>query len=187
VSIGLKTKIGKDIDLDHLIQDASCALREILNVSDEPPIKAYQFIGKHWTDLSRPHRLSVASPIIGFTIPGENEIASLSIYERTADRFDESDWKPEELGAIASIEVCGVRTELSYALIAAVALAIARLSGGSIADEMKFFNDSFDSSAEDFLTSIRVVERFDDYRNAAIRFERQLFRRQSRQKQVNDA
>jgi hypothetical protein len=176
MSIGLKTKIRAGLELDDLIQDSRRALQEILNLSVVPALRAEQFVGKKWRPLSGPYELGEASPIIGLSIQGEPEMASVSIYTRTRDLFPEPDWKPEELGEIASVGVCGVRTGLSFALVAAVSVAIARRSGGLIADDMPFYTTSLDSSPEDFLSSIRVADKTDDYRAAANRFEQQLQR-----------
>lgn len=181
MSVGLKTKIRAGVELDDLIQDSKCALKEILNISVVPALGAVQFVSKKWLPLSSPYKLGAASPIIGLSIEGEPEMASVSIYERTSDRFPESDWKPEELGEIATVEVCGARTGLSFALVGAVSVAIARRSGGLIADEMSFYTSSFDSSPDDFLSSTRVADKMDDYREAANRFELQLLQKTSPQ------
>ena len=182
MSVGLKTKISAGVELDDLIQDSNCALKEILNISVVPALEAMQFVGKKWRPISSPYKLGAASPIIGLSIEGEPEMASVSIYERTLDRFSESDWKPEELGEIASVEVCGARTGLSFALVGAVSIAIARRSGGLISDEMCFYTSSLDSSPDDLLSSTRVVDKMDDYREAANRFELQLLQKKSFQK-----
>lgn len=171
MSVGLKTKIGAGVELEDLIQDSKCALQELLNISVVPALGAVQFVGREWRPLGSPFKLVATSPIIGLSIQGEPEMASVSIYKRTSDRFPESDWKPEELGEIASVEVCGARTGLSFALVGAVSLAIARRSGGLIADEVRFYTSSFDSSPDDFLNSTRVADKMDDYREAANRFE----------------
>lgn len=174
MAVGLQTKIRAGLGLDELIQDSARALQELLNLSGVPSLRAVQFVDQNWGAVSLPHELSAASPIIGFSIQGEPEIASVSIYKRTPDRFPVPDWKPEELGEIASVEVCGERTGLSFALVGAVAVAIARRSGGLIADELKFYTSSFDSSPQDFVSATRVVIKMDDYREAADRFELQL-------------
>ena len=176
MSVGLKTKIRTGLELDDLIPDSKRALQEILNLSVVPALRAVQFVDKKWRPLSCPHKLGATSPIIGLSIQGEPEIASVSIYKRTSDRFPAPDRKPEELGEIASVEVCGVRTGLSFALVGAVSVAIARRSGGLIADEMRFYTSSFDSAPEDFLSSTRVAAKMDDYREAANTFELQLHR-----------
>ena len=179
MSVGLKTKISAGIELNDLIQDSERALQEILNLSGEPELRAVQFVGKKWRPLICPYELSAESPIIGLRIQGEPEFASMSIYKRTAERFPEPDWKPEELGEVASVEVCSVRTGLSFALVAAVSIALARRSGALIADETRFYTASFDSSPYDFMSSIQVVQKMDNYRAAANRFEQQLLYKKS--------
>ena len=179
MSIGLTTKIAAGIEVDDLIQEVSLALRDLLNLSVAPPLRSERFDGSQWQPLPGAHQLDTSSPFIGLSIQGEVEMASISIYERTTERFPAPDWKPEELGKRASVEVCGVRTGLSFALVAAVSLAIARRSGGLIADEMRFYTTSFDSSPEDFLNSTRVANKMDDYREASNRFELQLLQKKS--------
>lgn len=174
MSVGLKTKITAAIELDDLILDSRCALQEMLNVPIVPKLMAAQFVDKKWRTLDRPQQLRTASPIVGLSIKGAPEMAVVCVYERTSDRFPQPDWSPEELGEIASVEVCGIRTGLSFALVGAISLAIARRCGGLIADEIGFYTSLFDSSADDFLRLTRVQERMDDYRKAANRFEQQL-------------
>lgn len=179
MSIGLTTKIAGGIDVDKLIQEVSLVLRDVLNLSAAPPLKAERFDGSQWQPLTGPHQLDASSPLIGVSIQGEPEMASISIYERTADRFPAPDWKPEELGERASVEVCGIRTGLSFALVAAVSLSIARRSGGIISDEMRFYSSSFDSFPDEFLRSIRLTSNLNHYRAAAMEFEQQLTRNQA--------
>lgn len=59
----------------------------------------------------------------------------------------------------------------------AVSVAIARRSGGLITDEIRLYTSSFDSSPEDFVSSMRIADKMDDYRAAANRFEQQLLQR----------
>ena len=180
MSIGLTTKITPGIEVDDLIQNVSLALREVLNVSVAPPLRSERFDGTQWQPLTGPHQLDTSSPLIGVSVQGEPEMASISIYERTTERFPAPDWKPEELGKRASMEVCGVRTGLSFALVAAVALAIARRSGGLISDEIRFYSSSLDSSPVEFLRSTRLGSSLGHYREAATQFEQKLIRNQAR-------
>jgi hypothetical protein len=180
MSIGLTTKIAGRIEVDDLIQEVSPALRDVLNLSVAPPLRSERFDGIQWQPLTGPHQLDASSPLIGVSIQGEPEMASISIYERTTERFTAPDWKPEELGKRALVEVCGVRTGLSFALVAAVSLAIARRSGELVSDEIRFYSSSFDSSPEEFLRSTRLRSSLGDYRAAATQFERKLIRNQAR-------
>lgn len=181
MSIGLTTKITGIIEVEDLVREASLALRDVLNVSAEPPLRAEWFDGAMWQPLTDPHRLDTSSPLIGLSIQGDPEMASISIYERTTDRFPAPDWEPEELGKRASVEVCGARTGLSFALVAAVSLAIAQRSSGLISDEMRFYSSSFDSSPDEFLKAIRLPNSLDDYRAAAMQFEQKLIRNHGRE------
>lgn len=176
MSIGLTTKIAGGIEVDDLIHDVSLALRDVLNLSVVPPLRSEWFDGSQWQPLTGPHQLDTSSPLIGVSVQGEPEMASISIYERTTERFTAPDWKPEELGKRASVEVCGVRTGLSFALVAAVSLAIARRSGGLISDEMRFYSSSFDASPDEFLRSTRLRASSGQYRAAATQFEGKLIR-----------
>ena len=182
MSIGLTTKIVAGIEVDDLIPEVSQALRDVLNLSVSPPLKSERFDvdSAHWQPLTGPHQLDTSSPLLGVSVQGEPEMASISIYERTAERFTAPDWKPEELGKRASMEVCGVRTGLSFALVAAVSLAIARRSGGLISDEMRFYSSSFDSSPDEFLRSTRLGSSLGHYRAAAAQFELKLIRNRAR-------
>jgi hypothetical protein len=176
MSIDLRTRIAAGIEVDDLVPEISRALKDILNLSVAPPLRSdwFDVDSGHWQPLTGPHQLDTSSPLIGISVQGEPEVASISIYQRTKDRFPEPDWKPEELGKRASVGLCGLRTGLSFALVAAVSLAIARRSGGLISDEVRFYTTSFDSSPEDFLSSTRVADKMDDYRESANRFELQL-------------
>ena len=182
MSIGLTTKIAAGIEVGDLIPEVSRALKDILNFSVAPLLRSEWFDvdAARWHPLTGPHQLDVSSPLIGVSIQGEPEMASISIYERAKDRFPESDWEPEELGKRASVGVSGVRTGLSFALVAAVSLAIARRSGGLISDEMRFYSSSFDSFPDEFLRSIRLTSNQNHYRAAAMQFEQQLTRNQAR-------
>jgi hypothetical protein len=176
MSIGLTTKIAGGIEVDDLIQDVSLALRDVLNLSVAPSLRSEWFDGSQWQPLTGPHQLDTSSPLIGVSVQGEPEMVSISIYERTAERFTAPDWNPEELGKRASVEVCGVRTGLSFALVAAVSLAIARRSGGLISDEMRFYSSLFDASPDEFLRSTRLQGSSGQYRAAATQFEKKLIR-----------
>ena len=181
MSVGLKTKIAAGVELNELVHDSKHALEKILNVSIVPPLSAVQFVGRRWIPVNYPYELKAGAPIVALRIQDEPEMASVSIYKRTPDRFSQHDWDFEELCEMASVEVCGERTGLSFALVAAVSLSIARRSRGLIADETRFYTASFDSSPEEFLSSIRVPNKMRDYRTAANRFEEQLRRRKAMQ------
>jgi hypothetical protein len=176
MSLGLKARLKKPIEVRDLILDTSQALQELLNISVVPSIKAEEFGNGEWRSLGLGfHELSLGSPLLGLSIENEPETVSVSVYERTVDRFSDVDWEPEELGTIASIEICGARTGLGLALVAAVALAIARRSNSLIADEARLYSATIDSSAEEFLGSTRIAERFSNYREAANCFENKSY------------
>src|SRR5580765_4857734 len=105
MSVGLKAKLNSRVEIRDLILDTSLILQELLNVSVTPPIKAEKFGDGHWRGVGLgSHELSLTSPLLGLSIEHQPETASLSVYERKADRFAELDWKPEELGTVVSIE-----------------------------------------------------------------------------------
>ena len=57
--------------------------------------------------------------------------------------------------------------QISADLSAAVAIAIARTSDSSIADESNLYTNALDSPAEQFFESTRVTAKLSDYRSAA--------------------
>jgi hypothetical protein len=174
MSVTLRTRVSGHIEVRKLILDTSQALRDLLNLLVSPPIKAGEFRNGDWRPLSpTTSELSSTSSLLGLSIENEPETICISVYEQTRERFSAEDWKPEELGPIASIEVCGPRTGLSMALVAAAAIAIARECGGSIADESNLYTTATDCLAEQFLESTKVTATFSGYRDAANHFKNQ--------------
>src|ERR1043166_4867659 len=113
MSLALKTKVNRTIEVKGLILATSEALRELLNLDATPSINAEEFRNGCWHPLRAAYReLSSKSPLLALSIDDEPGSACISIYERTRHNFSESDWNDEELGNVASIEVCGRRTGL---------------------------------------------------------------------------
>ena len=175
MSVGLKVKLTRAIDLNELFLEIGETLRELLYLRLPPSIVAEEYRDGTWLPpISQ--TLNSKSPIVGFAIQGEPEMASVSVYTRRPDRFTADDWTNSELGDVASIEVAGPRTPLSFALVAAVATVLGRMCNSQILDDLPFYTAKFDSSADEFAAAVSVHRQFDDYHSAAVEFGGQLLR-----------
>jgi hypothetical protein len=168
MSIGLEVKLTKPIIITSLLPKTGEALHELLGLSFIPEIVAEEYVDHTWKPLQS-DLLSEDARLIGISITGEPETASLFAHSRRGD-----DRPKEERGVFAIIEVTGARTPLALALTAAVAVALGRECATDVTDNMPFFSSSFDQSADDFVKAIKVKEGFGDYRSAAKTFYRSL-------------
>jgi hypothetical protein len=123
--------------------------------------------------------LDSRSPVVGFGLAGEDLIISASIYERRRDSFVGEDWAEDELGDVITIEALDPNASLSLALLASVAIAISRMAGRPINDDLPFFSQAWNSLPDEFATAVVVSGRFDDYKLAATEFKMQLLRRRN--------
>ncbi len=177
MSIGLKVRFTRAIHINDLLPEIGEAICELLHLANPPLIIAEEYDGRKWLP-SRLQTLSSESPVVAFGVKEEPEMAAaVSVYARQRERFAADDWADDEIGDVASIEVLGARTPLGFALVAAVAIAIARKCNTQITDDMPFYSERFDSSPDSFLAAIRVEGRFDDYMSAAEEFSSHLNRK----------
>jgi hypothetical protein len=175
MSVGLRVKLTRAIDLHELFLEIGETLRELLHLRSTPLIVAEEYRDGAWLPLIS-QILNSESPIVGFAIQGEPEMASVSVYTRRPDRFTADDWTKDEVGDVASIEVAGPRTSLSFALVAAVATVLGRKCNSQILDDLPFYTARFDSSPDEFAEAVSVHRQFDDYHSAAVEFGGHLLR-----------
>jgi hypothetical protein len=71
---------------------------------------------------------------------------------------------------VAVIGVGSGRTPVDFAIAAAVSAALACESNTDVVDDMPFFTEEFEQSADRFIEAVRVKGTFNDYRTAARTF-----------------
>lgn len=168
MSIGLEVELTKPISIRPVLPLIGKTLQEILGLSSIPEIVAEEYVDRTWVPL-RSELIAEDSKLIGLSIAGEPETVSVFAC------FRGGEYRPEEEhGIFAFIEVTGPRTPLVLALTAAVAATLGRECGTDITDNMPFFSNVFDQSADDLVKALKVKQSFDDYRDAATVFYRSL-------------
>lgn len=160
--MSLRVRIGGPLSLTSLLPKVSASLREILGLLYTPVVVANLLADK---GLNQVESETISTEHVGrvfFMISGEPDNACLFCYERRIQHETQ-----EEPVALAVIEVGSGRTPLDFAIAAAVAAALARENSAGVVDDMPFFTERFEQSADEFVDTIKVPGIFNDYQPAA--------------------
>ncbi|MEW5978407.1 MAG: hypothetical protein AB1898_21635 [Acidobacteriota bacterium] len=150
MSIDLDLELTHPISLDDLLSKAGRVLVEMLGLRSIPRLAV-----EYW-EAGRCH----ASP-------------DVELRERTAGIFTISFVdEPESVQVMAgkrsvSVSMGSPRTNLQYALGAAIAIALAQELGVPIEDDRGFFRSGSQTSAQDLLERLKVTGSWNDCRKAA--------------------
>lgn len=175
MSINLKVRLTRALDINVLLPMIETALSEVLHVPTIPVVMAREYHNGSWLPLSS-KELDSLSPIVGFSVAGEDGLVSASIYKRREEHFTEEDWVKDELGDVISLEACDPNAPIVLALLAAVAIAIGRACGSLIIDDLPFYTNNFDSLPDDFAKAVEINGKYGNYNLAAIEFAKQFVR-----------
>jgi hypothetical protein len=123
MSIALEVKLTKLIIITSLLPKTAEALHELLGLSFVPEIVAEEYVDNTWKPLQS-DLLSEDSRLIGISITGEQETASLFARSRRGD-----DRPKEEHGVFAIIEVTGALIFLLVAVLLLISDKLHRALG----------------------------------------------------------
>jgi hypothetical protein len=150
VSIDLYLDLGRPVSLRPLLPKAGAVLAEMLGLDKIPELTLHALEEGHRVAVENDELRDEASPFFLISIAGEPETVGLTVP-----------------GERVTLVMGAQRTNLEYALGAAIAIALAReLGGGPIGDDWRFFGDDFQSAPEDLLRRLKVVGHGHDYREA---------------------
>ncbi|HXD16836.1 MAG TPA: hypothetical protein VN654_07455 [Vicinamibacterales bacterium] len=150
MSIDLDIDLVQPVSITPLLPKMAATLAELLGVRVIPRLAM--------DSLDNGKRLPVVNDIVGIE-DGPLLLISIS-------------GEPETVGLVGGSDHLAVtmavrRTNLEYALGAAVAITLAREFGGGVDDDRTFFGDEIHTSPETLFARLRVQEPQPDYRHAA--------------------
>lgn len=151
LSIDLYIDVGRSVHLRPLLPKAGAVLAEILGLVSIPQLTLEALENGQRETVPGDELCDENSPLFLISIAGEPETAALM--------------KPSTHVAVM---MASMRSNLEYALGAAIAITLAREGDGRvIGDDWRFFSDEFLISPEDLLRRLKVVGTANDYQQAA--------------------
>jgi hypothetical protein len=145
---------ARPIQIDVLLSESSKAIRSILGLSFDPELSA-KFRWKTERPMPETYWLDQGFEDISIQLQGES--ADVTVSESAAD-------------AAVVVSPNMWRTVLEYALAAAVAIALAKYSGGEISDSASAYTKVYRQMADKFTQSIKVEGTYDNIKDAAQAF-----------------
>ena len=151
MSIDLYVDLPHSVSLQPLLPKAGAVLAEMLGLDTIPELTLHALENGRREKVENDELRDRTSPFFLISMLGEPETVGLTVP-----------------GERVSLIMSAQRTNLEYALGAAIAIALAReLGGGPIGDDWRHYGDNLQSSPEDLLRRLKVVGHGHDYREAA--------------------
>ena len=150
MSIDLLFESVRPLSVRPLLPKIAAVLADILGLTTPPPLTMASFENGLVMPATVDKVGVLDTPLLLISIIGEPETVQL------VGRSDN-----------LAMSISGARSDLVYALGAAVAITLAREFGAGLWDDSKFFGDSVYTSPDAMLEHLRVTGRHDDYREAA--------------------
>jgi hypothetical protein len=151
LSIDIDIDVGRSVHLRPLLPKAGAVLAEILGLVSIPQLTLEALENGQRETVSSDELSDETSPLFLISIAGEPETVALC--------------KPSTR---VSVMMASMRSNLEYALGAAVAITLAREREAEvIGDDWRFFSDELLISPEDLLRRLKVVGTANDYQQAA--------------------
>jgi hypothetical protein len=158
VSIDLYVDLTHPGSLRPLLPKAGAVLAEMLGLASAPALTLHVLENGKREVAGVDELYDESSPLFLISIAGEPETVSLNVPD-----------------AHVTLGMGAQRSNLEYALGAAIAIALTReLGGGAIGDDWRFFGDNLQISPEDLLRRLTIVGAGHGYREAADQLSSQL-------------
>ena|SRR5215471_4447126 len=160
MSIDLYLELTRPISLRLLLPKARAMLAEILGVPSVPELTLHALEGGERVEVATHELIPEESPLFLVSMTGEPETVALNAH-----------------GTHVSLMMASWRSNLEYALGAALAIALARELGVRIIhDDSGFFSDEHQISPDDLLQRLKIAGTCSDYQEAAAQLEGRLDR-----------
>ncbi len=166
MSVALLIRLPRPLALADLEKASSAALRELLNLDWDPVINAKfdktDAVGDPSSSLLSGSSKRVVCSLVGY----EEKVAAAPFTvpvqtQTTGDSYTFADQDYVSVGWLFK------KTPLCWALVAAVALAVARAEGSEIEDNSGFFTTENVQRADDFCSGLSLPESHSDPEAAA--------------------
>jgi hypothetical protein len=150
MSIDLSVELTRPVSIRRVLPKVREVLAEMLGLASKPELTLHMLENGQREAVVSDELRDESSPLYLISIAGEPETVGLTV-----------------AGKSVTLIMGAQRSNLEYALGAAIAIALAGELGGIIGDDWRFYGDEVQVSHVDLLRRLKVPGSGHDYREAA--------------------